>query len=462
MSTTEYDGIVIGTGQGGKPLATTFARAGWKMAIVECGDIGGTCVNVGCTPTKTMVASARVAYVASRAKEYGVDIGGMNVDLAVVRERKRNIVHSFSSGSERGIEQTENLDLIRGEAGFVDAHTLQVALNDGGTQRIKGKKIFINTGARPATPHIDGIEPIDALTSTSIMELDTVPEHLIIVGGGYIGMEFGQMFRRFGAKVTVINQGERLLAREDEDVSEAVLEIMRGEGVAVELAASPVRVRKDERGNVELTVKSGGGEKQITGSHLLSAVGRTPNSDRLNLSAVGIETDKRGYIPVNATLETNIKDVYALGDINGGPAFTHIAYDDFRILRTNLLEHGSASTTGRLVPYTMFIDPQLARVGVNERQAKQQGREFVVAKIPMTHVARALEMDETRGFMKAVVDPDSEQILGATVLGIEGGEVMAVLQMAMMGEVPYTRIRDGVFAHPTLAESLNNLFMTLT
>ena len=461
MATTEYDGIVMGTGQGGKPLATTLARANWKMAIVECGDIGGTCVNVGCTPTKTMVASARVAYVASRAKEYGVDIGGMNVDLAVVRERKRKIVHSFSSGSERGIERTDNLDLIRGEASFVDAHTLQVALNEGGTQLIKGKKIFINTGARPATPHIDGIEQIETLTSTSIMELDTVPEHLIIVGGGYIGMEFGQMFRRFGAHVTVINRGERLLAREDEDVSEAVLEIMRGEGVTIELGASPVNVRKDERGSIVLTVTTTAGDKQISGSHLLSAVGRTPNSDRLHLSAAGIETDKRGYIPVNATLETKIKDVYALGDINGGPAFTHIAYDDFRILRTNLLESGSASTIGRLVPYTMFIDPQLARVGLNENQSKQQGREFLVAKMPMTHVARALEMDETRGFMKAIIDPDSKQILGATVLGVEGGEVMAVLQMAMMGDVPYTRIRDGVFAHPTLAESLNNLFMTL-
>ncbi len=461
MSVNQYDGIVIGTGQGGKPLATNFARAGWKMAIVECGAIGGTCVNVGCTPTKTMVASARVAYLASRAADYGVMTGAIEVDLSIVRERKRSIVHSFSSGSERGIENTKNLDLIRGEASFTEPHTLSVALNDGGTQTIAAKKIFINTGARPARPNLPGIDEIDALTSSSIMELASAPKHLIVLGGGYIGLEFGQMFRRFGAEVTIVNRGERLLGREDEDVSSAVAEILRGEGLTIESASSPVRVRKESNGGIVLTVKQGVGEKDIRGSHLLSAVGRTANSDRLNLEAAGVEIDERGYIPVNEKLETNVSGVYALGDINGGPAFTHIAYDDFRILRTNLLENGSASTTGRLVPYTMFIDPQLARVGLSEKEARALGREVRVAKIPMTHVARALEMDETRGFMKALVDSQSEEILGAVVLGVEGGEVMSVLQMAMMGKVPYSRIRDGVFAHPTLAESLNNLFMSL-
>ncbi len=461
QSTKQYDGIVIGTGQGGKPLAANFARAGWNMAIVECGAIGGTCVNVGCTPTKTMVASARVAYLASRGAEYGVGLGKFTMDMSVVRERKRKIVHSFSSGSEKGLERIETLDLIRGMAKFVDALTLEVALNDGGTRTISSDKIFINVGARPTILKIPGIDGVDALTSSSIMELDSVPEHLIVIGGGYIGLEFGQMFRRFGSQVTVVNRGAKLVGREDDDVADAVAEILTGEGMTIELNCSPTKAHKDSDGSVVLTVSQGGEEREIRGSHVLMAAGRTSNADRLNLSAAGIDCDKRGYIPVNGKLETNISGVYALGDINGGPAFTHIAYDDFRILRTNLLENGSASTEGRMVPYTMFIDPQLARVGLSEREAKEAGIEVRVAKIPMTHVARALEMDETRGFMKALVDPKTDLILGAMVLGVEGGEVMSVLQMAMMGAVPYTKIRDGVFAHPTLAESLNNLFMSL-
>ncbi len=467
MSATEYDGIVIGTGQGGKPLAANFARAGWKMAIVECGDIGGTCVNVGCTPTKTMIASARVAYVASRAAEYGIMTGEFEVDLSVVRERKRKIVHSFSSGSEKGLERLESLDLIRGVASFSGPQTLTVALNAVGVQTITSKKvitskrIFINTGARPTIPNIPGLETVAALTSSTIMELDSVPEHLIVIGGGYIGLEFGQMFRRFGAEVTIVNRGAHLVGREDEDVSETVEEILHGEGMTLELSSSPVKIVKESNGEIVLTIAQDGKEKDVRGSHVLLAVGRTPNSDKLNLSAAGIENDKRGYIPVDKKLETNVAGVYALGDINGGPAFTHIAYDDFRILRANLLENGDKSTSGRLVPYTMFLDPQLARVGLSEKEARELGLDVLVAKIPMTHVARALEMDETRGFMKALVDPKSGEILGAVVLGIEGGEVMSVLQMAMMGKVPYSQIRDGVFAHPTLAESLNNLFMSL-
>ncbi|MCH7878659.1 MAG: mercuric reductase [candidate division Zixibacteria bacterium] len=457
----DYKAIVIGTGQGGKPLAGAFAVAKWNTAIVECGDVGGTCVNVGCTPTKTMVASARVAYLARRGREYGVECSDMEINLQTVRERKRKIVDMFRGGSERGMTRHETLELIRGTASFTGPKTLSVALNDGGTREIRSDKIFINAGTRPLIPDIEGLSKTPYLTSTTIMELGEVPEHLLVIGGGYIGVEFGQMFRRFGSEVTIIQRGKSLLGREDEDVAAEVLKILTEDGVKVILEARPLGVSGSENRGVEVTFKSHTGEKTLSGSHLLVSVGRVSNADTLNLSASGIETDSRGNIKVNDKLETSASGVWALGDVNGGPAFTHISYDDFRVLKANIIDGGDANTSGRLVPYCVYTDPQLGRVGLTERQAKEQGLNYRVAKIPMTHVARALEMDETRGFMKAIVDADTEQILGAAVLGIEGGEVMSVLQMAMMGKVPYTTVRDGVFAHPTLAESLNNLFMAM-
>ncbi len=291
------------------------------------------------------------------------------------------------------------------------------------------------------------------------MELDQVPEHLLVVGGGYVGLEFGQMFRRFGSQVTIVQRRGQLLPREDPDVAEEIANILRQDGIELLLETHPLRV--EETRPMRLVVRTPEAERTLTGSHLLVAAGRVPNTERLNLAAAGIQTDKRGFIPVNERLETSVPGIYALGDINGGPAFTHISYDDFRIIRTNLLEGGNATTTGRLVPYAVFIDPQLGRVGLSEREARAQGRNIRVAKLPMSYLARTLEVDETRGFMKAVVDADTGQILGAAVLGIEGGEIMTILQMAMMGQVPYTVLRDAVFAHPTLAESLNNLFMSL-
>jgi pyruvate/2-oxoglutarate dehydrogenase complex dihydrolipoamide dehydrogenase (E3) component len=290
------------------------------------------------------------------------------------------------------------------------------------------------------------------------MELDTVPEHLIVLGGGYIGLEFGQMFRRFGSKVTIVQRSSQLLSREDADVAEAVANILREDGVEVLLETNALRADQGSDGSPQLTVRTPAGESILNGSHLLVAAGRVPNTERLNLPAAGVRADKGGFIQVNERLETNVPGIYALGDVKGGPAFTHISYDDFRIIRTNLLEGGNASTTGRLVPYTVFIDPQLGRVGLSEEEARAQGRNIRVAKLPMEDVARALEMDETRGFMKAVVDADTGQILGCAVLGVEGGEIMAMVQIAMMGRLPYTALRDAVFAHPTLAESLNNLF----
>jgi pyruvate/2-oxoglutarate dehydrogenase complex dihydrolipoamide dehydrogenase (E3) component len=294
------------------------------------------------------------------------------------------------------------------------------------------------------------------------MELDAVPEHLLVIGGGYIGLEFGQLFRRFGSRVTVVQRGPRLLAREDDDVADEVAKILRQDGIEVLLDSEAPRVARAADGAIALTVRSkSGDERVISGSHLLLAAGRTPNTDTLNLQAAGVQADKHGFIGANEYLETNVPGIYVLGDIKGGPAFTHISYDDFRIIRANLIEGREATTKNRMVPYTVFIDPQLGRIGLTEAEARQQGRDIRVAKLPMSNVARALEVDETRGFMKAIVDAGSERILGAAVLGIEGGEIMAALQIAMMGKLPYTMLRDGTFAHPTLAEALNNLFTTV-
>jgi pyruvate/2-oxoglutarate dehydrogenase complex dihydrolipoamide dehydrogenase (E3) component len=454
----EYDAIVIGAGQSGGPLSTALARAGWKTAIIERVHVGGTCINEGCTPTKTMVASARVAYLARRAADYGVQTGPVSVDMRVVRKRKRDIVESFRNSSQSSIERTEGVDLLMGEARFTGPKSIEVRLNNGEIRTLTADSIFINAGERPSTSTLDGIESVPTLDSTSIMELDTVPEHLLIIGGSYIALEFGQMFRRFGSRVTIIQRSAHLLSREDTDIADEVANILSEDGVEILLETHTSHVARNSNGNIELKVQFPVGERTLTGSHLLLATGRVPNTDWLNLEAAGVQTDKRGYIHVNDRLETNVAGIYGLGDIKGGPAFTHISYDDYRIIRTNLLEHGNASIHDRLVPYTVFIDPQLGRIGLSEREARASGRAIRVARMPMNYVARALEVDESRGFMKAVVDAESGQILGAAVLGIEGGEIMAMLQIAMMGKLPYTVLREAVFAHPTLAESLNNLF----
>ena len=451
-----YDAVVVGAGQGGVPLAMAMAGAGRRTALVEREHVGGTCVNEGCTPTKTMVASAKVAYFDRRSADYGVQNGPVSVDMLKVRQRKRDIVNSFRGGSEKRIQNAENLDLLDGKARFTGPKTLEVNLNGGGATELTAENIFINAGARPANPPIDGLDSVTALNSTSIMELDEVPEHLLVLGGSYVGLEFAQMFYRFGSEVTVVQRSGQLMGREDPDVAEAVAEILREEGLEVLLDTQTRRVEQD--GEIRLTVSTSDGERTLSGSHLLVAAGRPPNTDLLNLEAAGVETDKRGFVRVNERLETNVEGIWAIGDVKGGPAFTHISYDDFRIIRTNVLHGGNASIHDRLVPYTVFIDPQLGRIGLSETEARDQGGNVRVAKMPMSYVARALEMDESRGFMKAIVDADTEEILGCAVLGVEGGEIMAMIQIAMMGGVPYTALRDAVFAHPTLAESLNTLF----
>lgn len=456
-----YDVIIIGSGQGGNPLATTLARAGWKVAVVEDKYVGGTCVNYGCTPTKTMVASARVAYLARRAADYGVNIPSVTVDLKKVYQRKQTIVDNFRQGSQKGLESTENLDLYFGTAHFKSSQQIEIKLSNGRARIIESDKIVINTGARPRIPNIDGLEKVPFLDSTAIMELKELPEHLVVIGGGYIGLEFGQMFRRFGSRVTIIQKSSQLLTREDPDVAEAVAKILQEDGIDILFNTTINNIERLSSGEIELMVQANEKPSKIVGSHLLVAVGRIPNAESLHLQNAGIHTDKQGYVSVDEQLQTNVQGIYSIGDVKGGPAFTHISYDDYRVLRVNFLEQGNATITGRLVPYTVFIDPQLGRVGLSEKEARAQGKSYRVAILPMTHVARAIETDETRGFMKAVVDSETDQILGASILGLEGGEIMSVLQMAMMGNVPYTKIKDGTFAHPTLSESLNNLFMAI-
>jgi pyruvate/2-oxoglutarate dehydrogenase complex dihydrolipoamide dehydrogenase (E3) component len=456
-SPDHYKAIVIGSGQGGTPLCRSLAEAGLRTALVERSHIGGTCINEGCTPTKTMIASGRVAYLAGRGKDYGVQTGEIRIDMERVRQRKRDIVDSFRNGGQKRLEKTANLELIFGEASFTGPKTLSVRVKNGVQRTISADRIFINAGARPSVPKLEGVEQVPFLNSTSIMELDAVPEHLLVLGGGYVGVEFGQLFRRLGGRVTVVQSGAQLLAGEDADVAEEVASILKQEGMEVLLGSRAERVSKSSAG-IRLTVRTADGPRTLEGSHILVAAGRTPNTGSLNVGAAGITTDQRGFIRVNGKLETNVEGVYALGDIKGGPAFTHISYDDFRVLRTNLIEKGSASIENRMLPYTVFIDPQLGRIGMTEAEARAQKRKYRVAKMPMNYVARALEVDESRGFMKAIVDSESDQLLGAAVLGIEGGEIMAMLQLAMMGRLPYTTLREGIFAHPTLAESLNNLF----
>ena len=454
---THYDAIILGSGQAGNPLAVALSAKGKRTAMIERAAVGGTCVNYGCTPTKTMVASAEVAYLARRASDYGITVGQVSVDILAVRERKRSMVKTWREGSEKRLKQAELVDLIYGEGSFVGPKQLRVRLNDGGELILTAPMIVIDTGLRASAPPIEGLESVSYLDNMTIMEIGELPEHLLVLGGGYVGLEFAQMFRRFGSRVTVIHHGEQLLSMEDRDIADEITAILKEDGIEILLEAKTESAASLKQG-LRLAVKVKGASKNLEGTHLLVATGRRPNTEKLNLEAGGIAIDDHGYIRANEKLETTTPGVYAVGDVKGGPAFTHISYDDYRVLKTNLLEGGNRSIAGRPIPSCVFIDPQLGRIGLSEREAREQGRKVRVAKLPMTSVARAMETGRSRGFMKALVDPQTDEILGAAVLGEDGGEVMSMIQLAMMGKLKYTVLHDAILAHPTLAESLNNLF----
>ena len=456
----QFDAIIIGSGQGGTPLSKKLAKAGWKTALIEKRWIGGTCINDGCTPTKTMVASARIAYLAANSKKLGIDIDHFAIDFPAIHQRKNEIVSSFRNGALKGLEETENLEVIFGEARFTGAKTISVALNSGGEEEFSAKHIFINTGAFTTIPDIKGLNDISYLTSTTILDLTEIPQHLLIIGGSYIAMEFGQMFSRFGSKVTMLEWSGNFLQKEDPDISDCLCGIMQGEGITIHKNAKTQRFQKTADG-IKAFVLIDDKMEEISCSHVLLAAGRTPQTKSLHTQLAGIETDEKGYIKVNDQLQTNAPGIYALGDVKGGPAFTHISYNDHLVIIKNLLHNAGASIKGRQVPYCMFTDPQLGRVGITETEARKKGLNIKVVSLSMEKVARAIETAETRGIMKAVVDAETKKILGVAVIGEQGGEIMSVLQVAMMGNITYEQIRENIFAHPLYAESLNNLFMQL-
>ncbi len=455
-----FDAIVIGSGQGGTPLAKKLAKAGIKTAIIEKRLVGGTCINDGCTPTKAMIASAKAAHTISRSKELGIETGDFTVNLKNIIERKNKIVNSFRKSAEKGLEETANLSLVMGEATFTGKKTIEV-LKEGNVETYTADKIFINTGTTPQIPEIEGLSDVPYHTSTTLLDVDKLPRHLIIIGGGYIALEYGQMFRRFGSEVSIIIREPVFLPREDEDISSCIRDIFIEEGIKIYVEAKTEKIYCTPNGDVLLTILMKGEKITIDGSDILLAAGRTPQTNTLHLDKTGVTINEKGYINVDEYLQTSEPGIYALGDVKGGPAFTHISYNDYIVLTKNIIQQSHISVKGRPIPYTMFTDPQLGRIGLTEKEARKQGLNIEAVTLSMDKVARGIETGETKGMMKAIVDKDTKQILGAAILGAEGGEVMTVLQVAMQGKITYEQIRENIFAHPLYAESLNNLFMSL-
>lgn len=449
--TTSYDAIIIGTGQAGPPLARRLVAAGERVAIIERAAFGGTCVNTGCIPTKVLVASAYAAFLARRASDFGLEIdGSIRVDLGSAMRRKSRISADSRTGLEQSLDELENCTVYRGHARFLSPN--EVSVND---TVLTAPRIFINVGGRALIPPITGLDQVEYLTNSSILELQTLPAHLVIVGGSYIGLEFAQIFRRFGSRVTVVEKGPRLVAREDEDVSENIRAILEEEGITVRTNANCISVSRrdgnpDER--VIVGVDCENGDRQIAGSHLLLAVGRRPNTDDLGLERAGVATDDKGYIEVDEKLRTSVAGVYALGDCNGRGAFTHTSYNDFEIVAENLLDGADRSVSDRLPAYALYIDPPLGRAGMTEKQAVEAGKKILVGRRPMTRVGRAVEKGESKGFMKIIVDADTDQILGASILGTGGDEVIHSILGMMYARAPYSVLRQAMFIHPTVSE----------
>ncbi|HXR74538.1 MAG TPA: FAD-containing oxidoreductase [Bryobacteraceae bacterium] len=444
---TQYDAIVIGTGQAGPPLATRLAKAGMKVAIIERKLFGGTCVNTGCIPTKTLVASARAAAVARRAREYGVVVdGSIQIDMKAVKARKDKISGASRTGLEKSLKSMQNCAVYEGQAQFESPREIKI-----NGELIGAPRIFINVGARAIVPDMPGLDRVPYLTNSSMMDVDFVPEHLVIVGGSYVGLEFAQMYRRFGSEVTIIEKGPRLIAREDEDVSGAIAEIVEREGIHLRLNAECIRFEQGGNGpvaGVNCTV----GPPDVRGTHVLLAVGRRPNTDDLGLEKTGIAADERGYIAVNDRLETNVPGIWALGDCNGRGGFTHTSYNDFEIVADNLLDGGSRRVSDRITTYALFIDPPLGRAGLTAAEAIRAGKRVLAGKRPMTRVGRAIEKGETQGFMKVLVDADTKQILGAAILGTGGDEAIHCILDVMYSKAPYTLLKQAMHIHPTVSE----------
>jgi pyruvate/2-oxoglutarate dehydrogenase complex dihydrolipoamide dehydrogenase (E3) component len=453
------DVLVLGSGEGGKYLAWHMAKAGHRTVVVERRWIGGSCPNVNCLPSKNEVWSAKVATLVKHAAEFGMVTGSAVIDMVRVRERKRHMVDGLiAMHLER--YKASGAELVMGTGRFVAPKTLEVRLNDGGTRVLSGDRVFLDVGTHATIPPIPDLDAAAPLTHIEALELDRVPPHLIVLGGGYVGLELAQTYRRFGSRVTIVEQGPRLAGREDPDVADAIARIFSDEGIEVLVAAETRRVKGRSGEGVSVTVRTAQGDRTIEGSDILVAAGRTPNTAAIGLDKAGIELDAHGYVAVNDRLETSAPEVWALGDCAGSPQFTHVSFDDFRVIRDNLAG-SNRSTRDRLVPFCMFTDPPLARVGLSEAEAARRGISVRVAKLPMSVVLRTRTISETTGFMKALVDAQGDRILGFTMLGPEAGEVMAAVQTAMLAGLPYTGLRDAILTHPTMAEGLNALFASI-
>jgi pyruvate/2-oxoglutarate dehydrogenase complex dihydrolipoamide dehydrogenase (E3) component len=447
--TTRFDAIVIGTGQSGPSLARRLTEAGQKVAVIERKRFGGTCVNNGCIPTKSLIASARAAHVARRAADFGVVIEGpVRVDMKAVKARKDAIVRVSNEGVEEGLRENPGVTVYVGHARFTGLKRIEV---DGET--LEAEQIFINVGGRADIPRIPGIDTVPCLDNSSMMAVDFLPEHLVILGGSYIGLEFGQMYRRFGSEVTIVQRNPYLIPREDEDVSLAIREILEGEGIRILADADATRVA-ERSGKVAVSVTVGGKAVEVTGSHLLVATGRRPNTDDLGLDQAGVETDERGYIKVDSQLRTNVPGIFAMGDCNGRGAFTHTSWNDFEIVAANLLDNDRRRVADRIEAYALYTDPPLGRVGMTEADVRKSGRPALIARRAMENVSRATEKGETHGFMKILVDRDSKQILGASLLGLSGDEAVHCIIGLMYAKAPYTVLQRAVHIHPTVAELL--------
>jgi pyruvate/2-oxoglutarate dehydrogenase complex dihydrolipoamide dehydrogenase (E3) component len=452
----EYDLVILGGGTGSTIAAWTFAGQGQRVAVIERKYIGGSCPNIACLPSKNILHSARVASYLRRGKEFGLVTDGFHVDMQAVRARKRAMVSGLNDMYLANFKQT-GAEFILGSGRFVSPKTLEVKLSDGTTRRLRGANVIVSTGTRAALEPIPGLIDARPLTHIEALELERVPQHLIVIGAGYVGLELSQAMRRFGSKVSVIDRNDRLLHSEDDDVAESLASLFKDEGIDTFLNAYVKRVAGKSGDSVDIVIEQAGKEMTLTGSHLLIAAGRTPNTEDIGLELADVEVTNRGYIKVNERLETTAPGVWAIGEVAGSPQFTHVSVDDFRVVRDNLAG-GNHVTTGRQIPYTLFTDPELAHVGLTEKEAKARGINYRLFKIPMEHVLRARTISETRGFIKALVDINSDRILGFTAFAVDGGEIMASVQTAMMGALPYTALRDAIWSHPTLVEGLISLF----